>query len=116
MILAARFDLQIVRGCTWEALEFQMLDGDSNPVNITGWNFAAEVRATSGDTVIVDLLPTITSAVNGIVQLPAIDDETTDTFPAGTFKWDFIGEDGSDNSQQLFKGRFKIVDKITNSG
>ena len=117
MIFPAVLNLQIVRGCTFEALEFQMLaDDEITPINITGWNFAAEVRKMPGDTVVVDLAPAITDAPNGVVRLPAIDDETTMTYATGGFQWDLLGEDGSDNRQQIVRGRFLIIDPITDSG
>lgn len=116
MIFAAPLNLQIIRGCTFEALEFQMLEDDQvTPIDITGWNFAAEVRKMPGDTVIVDLGPIITDAANGIVRIPAIDDETTLTYPIGGYNWDLLGEDGSDNRQQLLRGRFPIINSITDS-
>lgn len=116
MIFAAVQNLQIIRGCTWEALEFQMLEDDEiTPVPITGWSFAAEVRKMPGDPVIVNLAPAIVDAANGIVRLPAIDDETTKTYPVGGYQWDFLAEDGSDNRQQIVRGRFLITDPITDS-
>lgn len=116
MIFPAVVNLQIVRGCTFEAFELQLLADDQiTPIDITGWSFEAEVRKMPGTTVIVDLTPTISDGPNGIVLVPSIDDETTKTYAVGGYNWDLLGEDGDDNRQQLIKGRFPIVDPITDS-
>ena len=93
-----------------------LADDQITPINITGWNFAAKVRKMPGDPVVVNLNPTIIDAPNGIVRLPSIDDETTMTYPVGGYQWDLLGEDASDNRQQLVRGRFIIADPITDSG
>src|SRR6266446_3800761 len=115
MITAGTLNLQIIRGCTFEPMELQMLDGTSTPVNLTGYNVAAEVRLASGSPVILDLSPTITDAVNGIITIPGIDDETTGAMDALNAQWDLLVEDGSDNRQQTLRGRFDIINKITDS-
>ena len=116
MIIAGILNLRIIQGCTFTALEFQTQDVAGNPVDLTGYNVAAEVRVACGTTVILDLAPAITDAANGTITIPEIDDETTDTLPKGSYQWDLLLEDGSDNRQQILQGRFDIICTITDSG
>ncbi len=115
MIQAGNRNLSFIRGCTFEGEEFQMLQADFTPVDLTGWTVAAEVRVTNGTTVIIDLAPTISSPSTGVITIPGIDDETTLTYTAGSYKWDLLLEDGSDNRQQILSGSFTISEKITDS-
>lgn len=115
MIVAGPLSLTLIRGCTFENLVLTMLDSNGVVVNITGFTVSAQVRATSGGTVIIDLSPSITDAVNGQITIPTINDETTLTYTAGNYFWDLLLEDGSDNNQKMLTGSFIIENKITNS-
>ncbi len=115
MIIAGPLNLGFIRGCTFEATELQMQNAAGDPVDITGFNVAAEVRVASATTVIIDLSPSITDAPNGVVTIPGINDETTKTYTADAYQWDLLLEDGSDNRQKMLAGRFDITEKITDS-
>lgn len=86
-----------------------------NYVDATGWTVAAEVRATPGGSVLINLSPSFTNASNGEITIPGINDETTATYVAATNSWDLIVEDLSDNMQKIFAGSFIIQNKITQS-
>src|SRR5882762_3216973 len=104
MIIAGTLNLTLIRGCTFEIMTLTMLGTDGNPVNLTGFTAAAEVRVSSGTTVIIDLVPSITNAAGGEITIPAINDETTFTYVIGLYSWDLLLEDGSDNNQQMLAG------------
>ncbi len=114
MIIAGNLSLTMIRGCTFDVLEIQTLDANGDPVDLTGFTVYAEVRATPGGAVIIDLAPTITDAANGKVTIAEIDDETTFTYTPGSYRWDFLLEEtATDNMQKFLEGGFNIVNKIT---
>ena|SRR5437867_4880898 len=113
MIVAGTLNLTLTKRCTFESVVLVMKDANSNPVNITGYTVAAQVRDIPGGTVVINLAPTITNAAGGEVTIPLIDDETTDTYTAGSYQWDLLLEDGSDNRQRVLAGSFSILNPIT---
>lgn len=116
MIVAGTLNLTMTRGCTFESFTITCQDSLGNTVNITGLIPFGEVRVQPGDPLIIDLLPRITDAANGVVTIPEIDDETTATYPTGLYDWDFLLEETStDNMQRILQGKFAIVNKTTQS-
>lgn len=105
----------MTRGCTFETFDLTMLGADFvTPINLTGFTVYAEVRLSSGSPVIIDLAPTISSAIGGVVTIPEINDETTATYVAGSYQWDLLLEEtATDNMQRILTGSFTIQNKIT---
>lgn len=116
MIVPGPLDLTMIRGCTFEALTLTMQDSLGAAVNLTGFSVKAEVRIQPGDPVVIDLVPQITTPASGIVTIPQIDDDTTNSYDAGTYQWDMILKESSDdNGQSVLSGRFYIKNKVTQS-
>jgi molybdopterin biosynthesis enzyme len=117
MIVAGTFSFTITKRCTFDGFDFQMCSDAAGtiPVNITGYNAKAEVRTTPGAVVVIDLGATIPVGTDGIVHIPEIDDETTDTYTAGNYQWDLLLEDGSDNRQRVLAGTVTIINPVTDS-
>ena len=112
------YNFTMTRGCrfpAWGATTLQLIGG-SGPFDLTGYTAQAEVRVQPDDTVILDLEPEVTDAVNGVITLAVFDDETTEQYIAGVYQWDLIIST-VDNEElgRFLAGQFYIVDKITDS-
>ncbi len=113
MIIAGLLNLFIVRGCTFEELELVMQDENGAPVIITNWTVEAQVRTFPGDTLIIDLAPTVTDGPNGIVTIPEILDTTTLGYGLGNHRWDLLLTDTNGVKVRILYGDFDITDSIT---
>ena len=115
MIIAGKANFRFIQGCTFEALELQMLDADGAPVNITGMTAEAEIRLACGDPVIYDLTPSVTDGPNGILTIPEVAKTVTAALAEEPNSvWDLLLSDGADR-QQMLKGKWPILCKITDS-
>ncbi len=116
MILAGLLNLILVRTCTFEALSLQMQDANGDPIVITNDTVSAQVRTFPGDTLVVDLNPSVTDGPNGIVTIPEISQLLTGSYELGNHRWDLILIDSSgDPKVRLLYGEFNIIDPITDA-
>lgn len=113
MIIAGLLNLILVRGCTFEELELQMQDENGTPVNITNYTVEAQVRQFPGDTLILDLNPSVTDGANGIVTIPEIDKILTTAYGLGNHRWDLLLNSDTDIELRVLYGEFNIIDSIT---
>jgi len=113
MIIAGLLNLILVRGCTFEELELQMQDSDGAPIVITNYTVEAQVRQFPGDTLIIDLNPSVTDGANGIVTIPEISDTLTTAYGLGNHRWDLLLESDTGVKVRLLYGEFNIIDPIT---
>ena len=113
MIIAGLLNLILVRTCTFEELELQMQDGTGAAVDITGYTVSAEVRQFPGDTLIINLNPSVTDAANGEVTIPEISKATTTSYELGNHRWDLLLNSDTDVEVRLIYGEFNIIDSIT---
>jgi len=106
------FNITITKGTTFKAIVLTINPDD--PLDLTGWSAFAEVRASSGGSVVLDLAPSITDAAGGEITLTTLTDEQTALLPAGNYQWDLLLEDASGEIfGRVLAGRFSIIDKIT---
>jgi hypothetical protein len=109
-------NLTLIRGITFDSFLVRCYEDDALtiPQDITGWVPWAEVRSAPDLALVVNLNPTISDSVGGIVLIPAIEDEQTIILPEGKFKWDFTMQNPA--GQRLgpyVRGSFTINSKIT---
>ena len=114
MIIAGLLNQILVRTCTFEELDLQMQDANGDPVVITNYTVEAQVRQFPQDTLIIDLAPTVTDGVNGIITIPEITRVITGTYGLGNHRWDLLLSDPSgDPKVRLLYGEFNIIDPIS---
>lgn len=109
-------NLTLYRGITFDSFLVRCYQDDAFtiPQDITGWTPWSEVRSAPDQTLILNLNPAISDAPNGIVTVPAIQDEQTILLPEGKYKWDFTMEDpAGQRFGPYIKGSFIIKSKIT---
>lgn len=109
-------NLTMYRGITFDSFLIRCYEDDALtiPQDITGWIPWAEVRANPDQSLILNLNPAISNAAQGIVTVPAIQDEQTILLAEGKFKWDFTMQDpGGQRFGPYIRGSFVIKSKIT---
>jgi hypothetical protein len=85
-----------------------------HPVDLTGYGVQAVVRRTDKAELYMDLMPSITDAVNGEITIPPISNYDTNDLPyPGTFKWDLILTIGIERFGPFIKGPVTVLDNIT---
>jgi hypothetical protein len=89
-----------------------------NPVNLTGYSPEAQVRRNPRSSMLIDLQPSITNAVNGEVTIPSIPTSVTTLYTSfGIFYWDFILKNSmNERLGPYVAGSFTISDSITQEG
>lgn len=115
MVTATR-NLTMIRGITFDSFLVRCFEDDALtiPQDITGWIPWAEVRTAPDQTLVLNLNPFISDALQGIVTIPTIQDEQTILLTEGKYKWDFTMQDPA--GQRLgpyVRGSFSIKSKIT---
>ncbi len=92
--------------------------GSNNAVDLTNYTPEAQVRRNPRASVILDLNPIVTDAVNGEVTIPSIPTaDTTLITSFGVFYWDFIIKNSMNERLGPFvSGSFTISDSITQEG
>ena len=109
-------NLTLYRGITFDSFLIQCFQNDALtvPQDITDWTPWAEVRSAPDQTLILDLTPFISDASQGLVEVPAIQDEQTILLPEGKYKWDYTMQDPSGQRfGPYIRGSFVIKSKIT---
>lgn len=86
------FPLDIIAyaGATFAPFEMQFFSEGTTPFPLTGWTAEAQARAQAGGAIIVDLVPGISNAAQGIVSLSEFADEATNLWPLGNYFWDVL--------------------------
>lgn len=114
-MIPGKYDLTLYLHATFPGVQFQCLDIEDNPVNLTGCAAWAKVRrgSASGEE-LLDLAPAITNAAQGIVTVPEIPHGDLSDLPPGTHAWDLLIEDetGSRRGPYL-TGKFVIARTVT---
>lgn len=113
MITPGLLNLTMTIGCTFESFKMVFLDVNGDPVNLTGYSVYSEVRHVSGDTVILNLAPTISNAAGGEITFPKVEETVTATFSPDVHQWDVLLKDTTPDIQRLVFGQFTIQTKIT---
>lgn len=97
-------------------LTLNLKDSNNVPLNLSGYDVRAQVRASYGSTgVLLDLNPTITSGVSGIVGID-ISSYVSQSIPIGDHVYDierFPSGIATGNSIKLMKGKFSILPEVT---
>lgn len=111
----ATLNLEIAKGTNFGPVLIYCKDSEGAAVPLAGWSAFAEVRKDERGSVILDLSPSIESNdAAGLVTIPEIPWETTDTMPTIFAQWDLILEDTSGKRlSPLIGGRFSINAPIT---
>ncbi len=83
--MPARRDLEFYRSDTWTH-EVRFVDGDGDPVDVSAWSFASQVRRRTSSDLIVSFQVDVSAASNGVVAffVPA---PSTD-IEAGRYRYD----------------------------
>ncbi len=110
-------NLTLFRGITFDSFLILCFEDDelTIPQDLTDWIPWAEVRSAPDQTLILNLNPFVRDPpLDGVVVVPAIEDEFTFTLPEGKYKWDCTMQNPA--GQRLgpyIKGSFIIKSKIT---
>jgi hypothetical protein len=110
-------DLPIIyRGSTWPTVIITFINKTTLiPLDFTGYRAFAHIKHLPTETLIYDLLPVVTDAVNGKITIPPIPKLNTEKIPAGSWRWDLLLE-SSDSiiSGPWLSGNSVVSDIITN--
>ncbi len=111
-MIPAILNLSAHKGTTLESVTITVADADGVVVDLMGWTPSAEVRESSGATLVVDLAPTI---VDGSVVF-GLTDEQTAALVVGSYRWDLLIENpGGEILGPYIQGEFVVDDIITGS-
>ena len=108
--------LTMYRGITFDSFQILCFQDSAFTTrqDITGWTPWSEVRTMPDAALVLNLTPFISNPIQGIVTVPAIQDEQTILLPEGKFKWDFTMQDPSGQRfGPYIQGSFTIKSKIT---
>jgi hypothetical protein len=109
-IQPAPLNLKIITGIIFGPVILKAKDANNAPVNLTGWKPFAEVRKKPGASVIIDLAPVLSDALNGEITIPKWTDEQTYDLKLGDFQWSLILEDpAGDRRGPYIQGSFIIT-------
>ena len=64
--MAESYSLSVDAGATYNAVSFLYKDEDGTPINLTGWTGKLQIRETPASSLVVEVIPTLTSA--GMVE------------------------------------------------
>jgi hypothetical protein len=109
-ITPAPLNLKIITGIIFGPVILRARDSANNPVDLTGWKVFAEVRKKPGASLILDLHPTLTDALNGEITIPKMSDEDTFSLTFGSYQWSLVLEEpGGDRLGPYIQGAFSIA-------
>lgn len=102
---------------TYYSKTFAFKDEDGEPVDITGWEFEADLR----DRVDTEVLLTLTTANGGFavgdgpngLLVMSITAELTEELPAKRLVFDVLRTDSSPGPLWLFSGKFSVKQPVT---
>lgn len=104
---------------------FNIQDGSENPIDITDWTFAAQIRPTYGsDSLIASFTIEKTSTVSGIITMTLADTITADidttpeirigsTATSNNMVWDMVVEDSISDRYSLIQGICTVHETVS---
>jgi len=113
--MATRYNISGIQG-DYIQLTLNIKDTTGSAINLSGYQVRGQVRASYGsDIVILDLQPTITSNISGIINIniPSTGSSAT---PVNEYVYDierYPSGDVSGNSIKLLMGKFSILPEVT---
>ena len=112
---AGQLDIVIEQGATWE-YPFTWTSGNS-PVDITGYEFKAQIRKKADATPVIITLNTpdeiaITDGPAGIYTI-TIDADITSDMPDGQYQWDMFVTFPNGKVRKLWVGDVEFIPNIT---
>jgi len=87
----ARLDLSLTSGDDW-GIQMTFTDAQADPINLTGYTFAAAAVHTDGS--VVSITVTGTDVTNGVIDLSLTDTQTAAVY--GKFRWYLTYTAGAD--------------------
>lgn len=97
-------------------LTLNIQDSSGIAINLSGYEVRGQVRASYGSTgVLLNLNPTITNDLSGIVAV-SIDSDISEDLPVGEHVYDierYPSGIATGNSIKLLKGKFSILPEVT---
>ena len=113
--MATSYNISTFQGDFLQAI-LSIKDSNSNAINLSGFDVRGQIRASYGSTgVLLDLNPTITNHISGLVSL-SIPSNVTNQIPVGTFVYDierFPSGIATGNSIKLIVGKFIVSPEVT---
>jgi hypothetical protein len=106
-VVSADYSIVIEKGADFQ-LAFR-LRNSAGLMDLTGWLFASQVRATPGGSVVA----TLDTTVEGNTFTIGLDHTETATLTAGRYLWDLFGSMPDGRRLRLLEGQCTIVDRIT---
>jgi len=108
------YNIQIVRGDT-KVYTIQFKDGNSNPINITGWTVFFTVKRnlkdTDTDALIKKTITTHTDVTNGVSEISL---SPTDTNYVGNFYFDIQVKQTDSSIHTIAIGTAEFIRDVTN--
>lgn len=106
---ATPYDVRITQGDTFsEAL--LMEDGDGDPIDLTGYSFASQLRRTADDSLIANFAVSVDISTSTVTR--TLSPTVTRTL-AGTYVHDFQQTNPSGQVRTLFSGELEIEPEVT---
>lgn len=112
-MIPGTLNLTLWRGTTFGPVEITCNDGNGDAVDLSDWSAFAEVRASAGKHLILDLEPSIPTGTDGKVVF-GFTDEQTEEMPHGEFVWDLVLEKPTgEKLGPILAGTFTIKTAVT---
>lgn len=93
-------------------------DSAGDPIDITGFTYFFSVKNKKGDSddnaLMIKTITSHTDPTNGVTQITLVDADTRDK-QSGTYFYDYIECNASDQKNTIFSGSFKIIQAIGDS-
>ena len=113
--MATSYNISTYQGDFLQAI-LAVKDTNNNPINLSGYDVRGQVRTSYGSTgILLDLNPTITSEVSGLINI-AIASESTNDIPVGIYFYDIERYPENlltGNSIKLMVGKFIVHPEVT---
>lgn len=107
--MPARRDLNVYRGDTWTH-EVRFVDASENPINVSAWTFASQVRRKWNGDIVVPFAVNAVNAATGVVVF-SVAAPDTDIDP-GHFRYDVERSQGG-TVETVVAGRLVVTGDIT---
>ena len=116
--MATSYNIETIQGDNIQ-LSLRVRNTDNTPINLSGYDVRGVVRYAYGYTgdqqVLLNLNPTITSSVSGIINI-TINSDITKDLPVGLFVYDierFPSGIPTGNTIKLMAGKFIVSPEVT---
>ncbi|MCG9970985.1 hypothetical protein [Christiangramia crocea] len=98
----------IGRGTYFKPMTFQILDGASNPIDITGATLTMHGKKDANGSVVIDFAPVVSDGVNGEITIPGF----VADYPVYQYVYDlFVSLNGE--PKKYLKGKFTIAESVS---